>query len=124
MKAVLVVLSLFLRVAGAMMVVSVHQARERFKSIVSRSDMRFMAIPPFLLGMVLIAGAFAVREVFLLAFLVGILGIIKGAFLALGPQARIQQVKEWWLERAGEPVLRLSGLITALVGVAMLARLF
>jgi hypothetical protein len=121
MWALLLILSVLWIALGAMMVLYTDQVRTSFKGLFAGSDIRLVAIAPFVMGLLLAVGAFMVKEVFWLALILGLLGIAKGAYLALGPLSQIRQLWDWWFDHASETVVRLSGLITFMIGVAMLS---
>jgi hypothetical protein len=121
MWALLLILSVLWIALGAMMVLYTDQVRRSVKGLFAAADIRLLAILPFVMGLLLAAGAFLVKEVFWLALILGLLGIAKGAYLALGPLSQIRQMWDWWFDHASETAVRLSGLITFMIGVAMLS---
>jgi hypothetical protein len=104
-----------------MMVLYSKEARACSRSWFTRFDLRALAVAPAVMGALLIVGAFRVREVFGLAFVLGLLALAKGAYLAFGPPEQIKGLRDWWLDEAGDIVIRLSGLVTFLVGAAFLS---
>jgi energy-converting hydrogenase Eha subunit H len=121
MWALLLVLSVLWIALGTMMVLYTDQVRKSIKGIFAAADIRLVAILPLVMGLLLAVGAFMVKEVFWLALILGLLGIAKGAYLALGPLSQIRQLWDWWFDHASETAVRLSGLITFMIGVAMLS---
>jgi hypothetical protein len=121
MRALLLLLSVLWIALGTMMVLYTDQVRRSFKGLFAAVDIRLLAILPLVMGLLLVVGAFMVKEVFWIALILGLLGIAKGAYLALGPLSQILQLWDWWFDHAGETTVRLSGLITFMIGVAMLS---
>jgi uncharacterized protein YjeT (DUF2065 family) len=68
-------------------------------------------------------GAFFHKEMFWLVFVLGVLGILKGVFLIIGPSAHIKQLLDWWFRKASERTIRLNGLISVILGTAILSYL-
>jgi hypothetical protein len=120
-RAFFFALSLAFISLGTMMVLYSEQTRAYVRRLFIRFNIRTLAALPAGFGVILIAGAFAVREVFGLALILGILGLAKGAYLAFGPLRQIERLRNWWLDEAGEIVVRLSGLIAFLLGAAILS---
>jgi hypothetical protein len=114
-------LSLLFISLGTMLVLYSKEARACVRNWFYRYDVRLMSGVPFATGVLLLIGAFRVREVFGLAFVLGLLAMAKGAYLAFGPQEQIKELRDWWFEEAGDNVIRLSGLITFLIGAAFLS---
>ncbi|MCU0573565.1 MAG: hypothetical protein MUC41_11290 [Syntrophobacteraceae bacterium] len=121
MRGFFFLLSLLFISVGTMLVLYSEQSRATVRGFFYRVDFRLLAVLPAALGLLMVIGAFAVREVFGLALILGILALAKGAYVAFGPPAQIQRVRDWWFEEAGEIVLRVSGLIMFLLGAAMLS---
>jgi len=123
MRGFFFALSLLFISAGTMLVLYSQQSRAYVRGFFHGHDFRLLAVLPAGLGLLTLVGAFAVREVFGLALILGVAALAKGAFLAFGPPARIQRVRDWWFDEADEIVLRVSGLVLFLLGAALLSRL-
>ncbi|MCU0588743.1 MAG: hypothetical protein MUF52_11380 [Syntrophobacteraceae bacterium] len=121
MRAFFFALSLAYISLGTMMVLYSDQTRAHVRSLLNRFSLRTLAAVPAAFGVILIVGAFSVREVFGLALILGILGLAKGVYLAFGPLAQIERVRDWWLDEAGDIVVRLTGLVAFLLGAAILS---
>ncbi len=106
---------------GTMMVLYSNQTRLYIRNWFTRLDPRSLAAAPAVMGALLLIGAFKVREVFGLAFVLGLLAFAKAAYLAFGPREQIKGLRDWWLDEAGDNVIRLVGLVTFLVGAAFLS---
>jgi hypothetical protein len=114
-------LSLLFISLGTMLILHSKEARAYVRKWFYGYDVRLLAGAPFAMGVLLVVGAFKVREVFGLAFVLGVLALAKGAYLAFGPREQIEGLRDWWFEEAGDNVLRLSGLVMFLVGAAFLS---
>lgn len=119
MRGFLFAFSVLFIVLGTVMVLYSEQTRSFFRDPLHRFSIRRLAVVPALLGVLLLIGAFVVRDVFWLAFILGILALAKGVYLVLGPLSQIQQLRQWWFDQASETVVRLMGLITFMIGVAL-----
>jgi hypothetical protein len=121
MRVLLLILSILWVALGTMIVLYSNQARSILREVVMGMNIRLWAFLPFGVGLLLVAGAFMVREVFWIAFILGLLAIAKGTYLALGPPPRIRSLLEWWFDRASETTIRLWGLIAFTFGVVLVS---
>ena len=81
------------------------------------------AVVPLFFGVVLVLGAFFEKEVFWLAFILGLIALIKGVYLIVGPPAQVNKLLDWWFEKASDRIIRLSGLIIFFLGSAIFTTL-
>ncbi len=121
MKIVLFIISVSWIALGAFLILYTVHTREFLKKVFFRDHRRWFAVFPFVFGLILMAGAFYQREMFWLAFILGVLAIIKGVYLAIGSLTRIKAIQDWWYQRAGDGTIRLFGLITFILGCAVLS---
>jgi hypothetical protein len=87
-------------------------------------DVKLLAIIPAVLGIILVIGALLRREMFWLAFILGVLAIGKGAYLAFGPPAQVREILDWWFYRATDKTLRMSGLVSFILACSLLSYAF
>jgi hypothetical protein len=106
---------------GTKMVLHAMETTTCIRDWFYRFEPRILAALPAGMGALLLIGAFKVREVFWLSLVLGLLALAKGAYLAFGPQEQIKNLRDGWFEEAGDSVIRLSGLVTFLVGAAFLS---
>ena len=123
MRIVIYVISILWIALGTLLILYTNRFREVLKKVIFTDKVRFLAGAPLIFGIALVIGAFYFREMFLLAFILGLLAIIKGIFLAVGPPARIKEILDWWFNRAGEGTVRLFGMIIFILGCALLSYL-
>ena len=123
MRIVLYVISILWIGLGTFLIIYTHRTKEFLKKLVYRDNPKWLAIFPFVFGLILVAGAFQRREMFLLAFVLGVLGLAKGIYLFAGPSAQIKALFDWWFHKAGDRTLRMQGLISFILGVAILSYL-
>jgi len=123
MTIALHVISILWIASGTVMVIYTNPTRKFFKKIFLRDNIKWMAILPIVFGVVLVVGAFYYEKMFWLALILGLLGLIKGAYIIILPSGRIKGHLEWWFDRASDGTIRLFGLITFIIGSAMLSYL-
>jgi len=116
MDIALYIVSLVWIAMGAFLVIYTGQARSFIKVVFPPSRAKVFAVIPFAFGVVLVIGAFYRTQMFWLAFVLGLLGILKGIFLFLGPSDRIAALMQWWYGKASDRVVRTGGLIAFFLG--------
>ena len=121
MRVLLLILSVLWVALGTMIVLYSNQTRSLLREVAMGTNIRLWAVLPFGVGLLLVVGAFMVREVFWIAFILGLVAIAKGTYLALGPPPQIRSLLEWWFDRAGETTIRLWGLIAFTFGVVLIS---
>ena len=119
----LYVISVLWIAGGTFLILYTEGTRKFLKQIFLRNSVRWMAIFPFVLGLILVVGAFYYREMFWLAFVLGLLALLKGVYLAIGPSSQVKGIFEWWFNQASDGTIRLWGLITFILGSALLSYL-
>jgi hypothetical protein len=121
MRVFLLILSILWVALGATIVLYTNQARDLLRGLVLGMNIRLWAVPAFLVGLMFLIGAFMVHEVFWVALVLGLLAIVKGAYLAYAPLPQINTLFEWWFDRASEMTIRLWGLIVFTFGVTLVS---
>ncbi len=123
MKIVMYVISVLWIVAGASLVIYTERAKEFLPKNYSSAKVKSLALIPFAIGVILVIGAFSSTKVFWLALILGFLAMAKGLYLAFGPPSQIKVLWNWWLLKADDRTIRLFGLISLVIGIALLSRL-
>lgn len=123
MRVVLYIISILWIGLGTFLIIYTDRTKDFLKKLIYRDNPRWLAVFPFVLGLILVAGAFYRREMFLLAFVLGVLALAKGIYLFAGPSAQVKALFDWWFNRAGNRTLRMFGLITFVLGIAIFSYL-
>jgi len=123
MKIFLYVISLLWIAVGTLFIIHTHKSREFYGKLLYQRNPRLLAILPLAFGIVFVVAAFYYKEMFGLIFILGVIGILKGAYLILGPADQINRIMEWWYKEAGEGTIRLFGLIVFILGCAIFSYL-
>ena len=123
MNVVLYILAILWIVIGTFLVLYTESTREVFKKFFLTDHFRWLAALPLVFGILLVVGAFTQKEMFWLVFILGLLGVLKGVFLIVGPSAQIKKLLQWWFHEASERTIRLNGLISVILGTAILSYL-
>ena len=123
MNIVLYILAILWIVMGTFLVLYTEATQEVLKKLFFTDHFRWVAALPLIFGIILVVGAFFHKEMFWLIFVLGVLGILKGLFLIIGPSGQIKELIDWWFHKASDRTIRLSGLISVILGTAILSYL-
>jgi len=123
MIALLYIISVIWIAAGVFLILYTERYREFSKKMFPTDKLKVWAVVPLFFGVVLVLGAFFEKEVFWLAFILGLLALLKGVYLIVGPSAQSNKLLEWWFEKASDRIIRLSGLIIFFLGSAIFTSL-
>lgn len=123
MNIVLIVIAILWIAVGALFIIHTRKAREFYGKLLYKRNPKLLAIAPLAFGILFAVGAFYYKEMFGLVFILGVLGILKGAYLILGPVDQITRVMGWWYKEAGDGTIRLFGLIIFILGCAIFSYL-
>jgi len=123
MKSVLSIIAGLWIAYGVLLILYTEKARGFFRGLILTDHVKLLALLPFIVGVILAVGAFFYPDVFWLSFILGILAIVKGLCLFFAPQSRTRRFFAWWFEKADNSTIRLFGLLTFILGSAMLAYL-
>lgn len=123
MTGLLYCIALLWIVVGTILILYTEWTKNASRSIILPAYIRWYSIAPLIVGVFLVSAAFYHKEVFWLALMLGVLGIVKGIYLIVGPLEKIAGLLRWWNEEASDRSARFFGLITFLVGVALFSRL-
>ena len=123
MIALLYIISVIWIAAGVFLIIYTERYREFSKKMFPTEKLKVWAVVPLFFGVVLVLGAFFEREVFWIAFILGLLALLKGVYLIVGPPAQVKKLLDWWFEKASDRIIRLSGLIIFFLGSAIFTSL-
>lgn len=123
MYIILLVIAILWIAVGALFIIHTQKTREFYGKLLHNRNPKLLAIAPLVFGILFAVGAFYYKEMFGLVFILGIIGILKGAYLILGPADQIKKVMEWWYKDAGNGTIRLFGLIIFILGCAIFSYL-
>lgn len=123
MKFLIFLIALVWISMGSFLILYTPETREWYRGLIARVNPRHLAAGPFLVGFVLLVGAFSGGHFFALIFVLGLLALAKGAFLALAPLGKIRVLTDWWLDQASERTLRLWGIVVLVIGISLFSYL-
>lgn len=123
MTIVLYVVALLWIVAGTSLIVFTEKTRDVFKKMFFTEKIKHLSFLPFILGVILIIGAFFNRDIFWLIFILGLLATSKGVYFYMAPPQQTKALMEWWFIKAKPETMRVMGLIIFVLGVALFSYL-
>ncbi len=123
MKIALYVIAILWIISGTFLIIYTEQTRSFLKKLFLRDNTKLLAFLPLIVGLVLIVGAFFNRDMFWLAFIIGLLATSKGIYFFVAPQEQVKGLLDWWFINASPGTVRLFGLIGFVLGVAVLSYL-
>jgi hypothetical protein len=116
----LVIISIIWIIVGTFLIVFTAQTRDILQKYFRIENMKVPAVAAFILGLALIVGGLFKRDILVLSLILGLLGIGKGIFIFFGSERQIENILDWWYVRARDETLRFWGLITFILGFAVL----
>jgi len=108
---------------GVFILLYTEKTMNIFKKLFHTEKVRVLSILPILFGIVLIIGAFVCTQVFFLSLILGMLALLKGLYLIMGPMSQIKRLMDWWFNKATTSFIRLCGLIIFVLGITLLSNL-
>ena len=123
MIALLYIISVIWIAAGVFLILYTERYRDFSKKMFPTDKIKVWAVVPLFFGVDLVLGAFFEKEVFWIAFILGLIALLKGVYLIVGPPAQVKKFLDWWFEKASDRIIRLSGLIIFFLGTAIFTSL-
>jgi uncharacterized protein YjeT (DUF2065 family) len=121
MKIVLYIIAILWVISGTFLIIYTEQTREFLKKVFLTENTKLLAFLPFVVGLVLVVGAFFNKGMFWLAFIIGLLAMLKGVYFFMAPKQQAKALLEWWFINANPRTVRFFGLITFFIGVTFLS---
>ena len=120
MKLFLYVISLVWIAIGSWAILYTIESRKVVKSIVKDTDRKILSVLPVIVGLLLLFSASASNNSWFIRLL-GIMAVIKGVFIFLNPKNLYDEVISWYLNSVSDQTYRLFGIITIILGTAVLS---
>lgn len=123
MNIALYIIAILWIILATFLIIYTERTREFLERVFLTDKIRMWASLPIIVGLLFIIGAFFNRDMFWLAFIIGLLATSKGVYFLIAPPKQIRGLLEWWFVKAGPGTVRLFGLIAFVLGVAVLSYL-
>ena len=106
--------------SGAWMILYSHESRKVFKQWVKNLDRRILCTLPAVTGILLLLSAPWSRQSWLIR-LFGILAVLKAGFIFWNPNNLYDKIADWYLNSVSDQTYRFFGIITLILGTAVLS---
>jgi uncharacterized protein YjeT (DUF2065 family) len=120
MKWFIYLFSILWIASGGIFILYTEQYRELMGKICGRMGRVPMAATAVVIGLLLVLSARGSLNTGVIV-LIGILAIAKGVVFFLNPNGIFEKTLRWWLEDATDQTYRLTGIITLILGTALLS---
>ena len=123
MKIALYIISVLWVISGTFLIIYTEPARKFLEKVSLTNNTNLLSLLPFVVGVILVVGAFSNKNMFWLVFIIGLLAVFKGVYFLMAPQQQAKALLEWWFMSASPRTIRFFGLITFFIGVTFLSYL-
>lgn len=120
MKGFLYVMSVLWIAMGSCLVIYTAEFKRVLSKVLRGFDQRFLAPVPAVLGLLLMVAAPQAKNAGFIRLL-GLLGVAKGVFVFMNPKGYYEQVVTWYLDQASDQTYRFFGIISIVLGTALLS---
>ena len=119
MQWILYAFSLVFVAFGVYMILYTDNARNLFRQFI-QMGFKTLSIIAAIIGFLFLVSASASHYPWFLRF-VGIFSIVEGVVLYINPQDIMGRIYAWYLDKASDQTFRASGIITVIVGTALIS---
>jgi hypothetical protein len=105
---------------GSCAILYTSDTRNTFKKLLSAVNRKVLSGLPLLFGVMMIVAASDSLHPWLVRVL-GLLGLIKAVFVLVNPRALYEKAVQWYLESVSDQGYRFTGIITVILGTAVLS---
>lgn len=106
-------------VSGIFLLIFTERTRELYRKTFLVENLKKLSFVPLAFGIILIAGAFSGECFLWLPFILGLAGIAKGIYFFVTSTDQARAIMEWWFFSASQETIRLFGLISFVLGIAL-----
>ncbi len=123
MKIALYIIAILWVISGTFLIIYTEPARKLLEKVSLTNNTKLLSLLPFVVGVILVVGAFSNKNMFWLVLIIGLLAVFKGVYFLMAPQQQAKALLEWWFMSASPRTIRFFGLITFFIGVTFLSYL-
>lgn len=120
MKEFLYAFSVLFIGLGSCFILYTKECRKFLGNMLTGMDRRFLAALPAIFGILLMLAASQARNVGFIRLL-GLMGVAKAAFVFANPAGLYEKTNHWLVNSATDQTFRLFGIISLILGTAMLS---
>ncbi len=120
MKGFLYVISFLCIAMGCCTILYTDETRKFVKSLFNEIDRKIISAFELIMGILLLISATASRQSWLIR-LIGLMAIIEGGIIFLIPKNVYDELMDWYLNSASDQTYRLFGILSLVLGSAILS---
>ena len=120
MKWFLYAMSLIWIAIGCCIILYTDKTKDVMRSIVKGTDLRILSILPFAAGVLFILSAPVCRFPWVIRF-IGLMSLVEGVLAFSNPSNLYGRLMDWYLDSISDQTHRLFGIITIILGTAILS---
>jgi uncharacterized protein YjeT (DUF2065 family) len=120
MKWFLYAISVFWIAIGCCTILYTNETRKTLKSIFNKIDRKIISVFEVIIGILFFFSATASYHSWFLR-LIGLLAVIEGGIIFLIPKNLYDELVDWYLNSASDKTYRMLGIISLILGAAVLS---
>ena len=120
MKWFLYAISLFWVAIGCCTIIYTIETRNVLKNIFNKIDRKIISVFEVVMGILLVVSATASHHSWLIR-LIGFMAVIEGVVIFYIPKNLYDELIDWYLNSASDQTYRLFGIVTLILGTAVLS---
>ena len=120
MKWFLYAISLFCVTIGCCTILYVNESRNVLRNIFNKIDRKILSAFEAIMGILLVVSATASHHSWLIR-LIGFMAVIEGVVIFFIPKNLYDELVDWYLNSASDQIYRLFGIVTLILGTAVLS---
>jgi len=120
MKWFLYAMSLIWIAIGCCIILYTDETKDVMRSIVKGIDLRILSILPFAAGVLFLLSASVCRFPWVIRF-IGLMSLVEGVLAFSNPSNLYDRLMDWYLDSISNQTHRLFGIITIILGTAILS---
>ena len=120
MKIFLYVISLFCIVTGCFTILYTSETRHFVKRFLNEVNRKIISVFEAAMGVLLLVSAAASQQPWFIR-LIGFLAVIEGALIFSLPRSLYDELIKWYVDSVSDQTYRLFGIISLILGSAMLS---
>ena len=120
MKLFLYAISFLCIAIGCCTILYTNETRNFLKRLFNRIDRKFLSVFEAIMGILLLVSATASLHSWLIR-LIGLLAVIEGGVILLIPKNLYDELINWYVNSLSDQTYRLFGILSLILGTAMLS---
>ena len=120
MKWFLYAISFLWITAGSWFIIYTTESRNVMKRLFDKTDRKILSVFPAIIGILLfISASWSLHSWFLR--MLGIMAVIKGGIIFFNPKNLYDEVMNWYLNSLSDQTYRFFGIVSIIIGTAVLS---